>query len=264
MAEYFVNSHEEDTANLFLDVMERLEDQKRLETTHEQSFEMEGLKDKDKDKNQFRCKYDFGRTMSTTMRAAMLHCCDVPQNIWKKHFSVENWVIPERFPKLVDSNLFQLANKEQPARSYWSRMDCLYPHYFIEDNLPAEPKKGEKPKTNTVKASLYIIRDNFREFIEIQCWLNMTRPYDRVYDVSFGIKVKRRVLNDDQPDEDIFDKFKRRLRGENLRNIKYVTEDEEEKVQDDDDDDDNEAGDGKDDDDDGDRLAAQFRDLSTK
>ena len=95
--------------------------------------------------------------------------------------------------------------------------------------------------------------------------MDIRRPSDVVYDVSFGVTVTRRVINDDQPDEDIFDMFKRLLRGEKLRNIRYVTEDEEEKVQDDDDDDDNnEAGDGKDDDDDGDSLAAQFRDLSAK
>ena len=69
MAEYFVNSHDEGTANLFLRVMERLKDQHRLNITHAQFFKQtRGLKNDEVNENTFANKYNFGRTMSTTMR----------------------------------------------------------------------------------------------------------------------------------------------------------------------------------------------------
>ena len=268
MAEYFVNSHDEGTHNLFLHVIERLKKQERVKPTHSLSFKQtRGLKNDEVNENRFQRKYDFGRTMSTTMRLAMLHCCGVPSHIWTAHLSDQNQAIVHRFPD-VDHHGFQLADNRNDAIRYWSRMDWLYPHFFIEDNLP-EP--GEDTETSTLKSFLHIIRDNFTEVIEIQCTLAMRRPTDLVYDVSFGVTVTRREINDDQPDEDIFDMFKRLLRDEKLRNIRYVTEDIEEKKQDDDDDDDDDedddndaAVDGNFDNGDGDRLAAEASRLSIK
>ena len=261
MAEYFVSSHDEGTANLFLRVMRKLNKQERLNTTHALFFnQTRGLKNDEVNENRFQRKYDFGRTMSTTMRLAMLHCCDVvPRRIWIEHLSDQNQAIVHRFPD-VDHHGFQLADNRNDAIRYWSRMDWLYPHFFIEDNLPDVPNPGRNPETNTLNSSLYIIRDNFTEVIEIQCTLDIRRPSDVVYDVSFGVTVMRRVINDDQPDEDIFDMFKRLLRGEDLRNIRYITEDDD----DDDDDDDDEDDDGNDDDGDGGHLAAEASRLSIK
>ena len=111
--EFFINSHDVGYQNLFLNVMVELKAQQRLTVTHAQFFNHDrGLKTNGVDI--FRSTYDFGRTMSTTMRLAMLHCSGVPREFWNEHLS--DPVIVNRFPGVVEDyaqgGLFQLATNE--------------------------------------------------------------------------------------------------------------------------------------------------------
>ena len=198
--------------------MLELKAQQRLTVTHAQFFNHDrGLKTNGVDI--FRSTYDFGRTMSTIMRLAMLHCSRVPKEFWNELLS--DPVIVNRFPGVVVNygGPFQLTTNKDAALRYWSRIDCLYPHFYIMDKLPDVPNQGGGPLQNSIGASLYIIRNNFSEFIEINSNLTIRRHFQGGYSVSISVNVLRRVINNQQPDQSLFQLFKKLHRGERIPNI---------------------------------------------